>query len=260
MNDKTICFITCTNNRELYNKCLEHINKLIMPDGYTIDIVAIEDAKSITSGYNRAMVKSDAKYKVYLHQDTYIINENFISDILDIFQNAQIGMIGMVGAANIPYTGAWGDSKHRYGKVIESSHLETKELALLEWDEVVDAYQLVKCIDGLIMITQYDIQWREDIFDGWDYYDASQSVEFCKAGYHVCVPKQNEPWCIHDCGNLNLQNFDKYRDIFLKVYARDLYTVGNLMPILYKLKKKLRLCQKKVEMFVKGKIKSKIEK
>lgn len=30
-----------------------------------IEIVAIEDAKSMTEGYNRAMKKTDAKYKVY---------------------------------------------------------------------------------------------------------------------------------------------------------------------------------------------------
>lgn len=32
------------------------------------------------------MRESDDKYKVYLHQDTFIINKNFIYDIIDIFK------------------------------------------------------------------------------------------------------------------------------------------------------------------------------
>ena len=41
----------------------------------------------------------------------------------------------------------------------------------------------VKGIGGLIMITQYDIPWRDDIFDGWHFYDASQSIEFIRKGF-----------------------------------------------------------------------------
>ena len=29
----------------------------------------------------------------------------------------------------------------------------------------------VEGVDGLLMATQYDIPWREDLFDGWDFYD-----------------------------------------------------------------------------------------
>ncbi len=27
----------------------------------------------------------------------------------------------------------------------------------------------VECIDGLLMATQYDVPWREDLFDGFDF-------------------------------------------------------------------------------------------
>lgn len=63
------------------------------------------------------MKESDAKYKIYLHQD---------------------------------------ENRHR----------------------VVD----VTAIDGMFMATQYDISWREDLFDGWDFYDISQSCEFTRGG------------------------------------------------------------------------------
>ena len=66
--------------------------------------------------------------------------------------------------------------------------------------------------------TQYDIEWREDIFTGWDFYDASQSMEFRKAGYKVIVPYMDKPWVIHDDGFLNLQEYEKYRKIYISEY------------------------------------------
>ncbi len=103
MNTNKIAFITCVNNEALYMKSLEYIKKLQLLEFMEIELIAIRDAKSMTSAYNEAMQKSDSKYKVYLHQDVYIQNENFIIDILDIFKNDEnIGLIGMVGAKIIP--------------------------------------------------------------------------------------------------------------------------------------------------------------
>ena len=52
-------------------------------------------------------------------------------------------------------------------------------------------YTEVEAVDGLFIATQYDVKWREDIFDGWDFYDISQSEEFHRAGYKVVVPYIN---------------------------------------------------------------------
>ena len=39
--------------------------------------------------------RSDAKYKVYLHQDVLIVNPNIILDLLDIFKESSVGMVGV---------------------------------------------------------------------------------------------------------------------------------------------------------------------
>jgi len=79
-------------------------------------------------------------------------------------------------------------------------------------------YTQVDAIDGMIMITQYDIPWREDLFQGWHYYDQSQSFEFRNKGYQVVVPHQKEAWCLHDSGVVILQDYDKNRRIFRREY------------------------------------------
>lgn len=218
MNKQKICFITCVNDMEVYEECLMYLNNLEIPDGYQVENIYIEDAECVTKAYNEAMKASDAKYKVYMHQDVFIINKNFIYDILNVFhQDAKIGMLGVIGAKTIPTSGIWRESNHKYGKIYDSS---TGTLELLSYKEVEDDFKVVKVIDEQIMVTQYDIPWRADIFDGWHFYDLSQSVEFAKQGYNVVVPRQVRPWCIHDCDIVNFRNgFEEFRKIFLDKYS-----------------------------------------
>lgn len=217
MNKRKICFISCVNNYEEYNTALAYIKSLKVPEGYEIETVAIENASSLTSGYNEGMKRTNAKYKVYLHQDVYIINKNFLFDILDLFlKYPRLGMLGVVGAVTTP-NGYWWNSPYVFGTVYHT--LTGKgNLGILQHKTVKSDYQAVRAIDGLIMITQYDVPWREDLFKGWHFYDVSQSIEFWKAGYEVGVPKQKQPWCIHDCGITNMKGYEINRQIFVKHY------------------------------------------
>lgn len=212
-----ICFIICTNNPVYAEECVYYINHLIVPDGYHIDILTVEDAKSMTSGYNEAMQYSKAKYKVYLHHDTFIVYPNFLKDLLRIFQSdEEIGMVGVIGAPHIPQNGIMWDAK-RYGMIYEQHIYETVMLS----NPCVYPLEIVEAVDGLLMATQYDIIWREDLFDKWDFYDCSQCMEFIRHGYKVVVPKTEAPWCVHDCGFLNLENYDEERKKFVEEYLID---------------------------------------
>ncbi|MDF2929495.1 MAG: hypothetical protein K0Q75_1733 [Anaerospora sp.] len=189
LNTNKFCFITCENDARFYQICLSQIKNLEIPEGYEVEILSIEDSVSMTSAYNQAIGKSNAKYKVYLHQDVYILHKRFMQDVLDIFQNSEIGMIGVAGSAQIPANGIWWESNCNYGKVYDS---HTGVMGLVAFKEVEGDYQEVQCIDGLIMITQYDLPWREDLFNGWHFYDSSQSMEFIKSGYKVVIPKWSD--------------------------------------------------------------------
>ncbi|MDD6810706.1 MAG: glycosyltransferase family protein [Lachnospiraceae bacterium] len=218
MNDKEFCFIICSNDKLYTKECLHYINYLIVPKGYQIDILTVEKAKSMTAGYNEAMQYSKAKYKVYLHQDTFIINQNFIQDCLDIFKNdKKIGMIGNIGAPKLPTSGIMWETV-RCGKVYEQHIYETSLVSNPEDEKIKSDFFEVEAIDGFLMVTQYDICWREDFFDKWDFYDCSQSMEFIRRGYRVVVPQMKQPWCVHDCGFVNLQGYEEERKKFLKEY------------------------------------------
>ena len=134
---------------------------------------------------------TDAKYKIYLHQDVFILYKDFLNSVLEIFASDEgVGMIGMVGAPKMPPGGVmW--YGHREGQLYLVNKCETP------WEEY--RYELshglhdVQVADGLLIATSKDIPWREDLFDGWDFYDFSQSIEFADRGYEVWVPEQKEP-------------------------------------------------------------------
>lgn len=106
IDDKKVAFVICVNNELYFEECLWYINQLHIPDGYKKDVIRIAGAESMAQAYNAAMASSDARYKVYLHQDVFIVNRDFIKDCLEIFrQDEQIGMIGMVGSPRLPVSG-----------------------------------------------------------------------------------------------------------------------------------------------------------
>lgn len=218
IDNNKICFITCVNDKTIYQKSLSYINNLVIPEGFSVEMIPIENINYMTKGYNYALSKDNAKYKVYIHQDVYFNNKDFLIEMLDIFKNnPQIGIMGVVGSEDIPKSGIWWNSNKKYGKVYDSC---TGKMQLLKFHDVSTEYESVSLLDGLIMITQNDIPWREDVFTGWHFYDASQCLEFIKAGYIVAIPKQTEPWCIHDCGIINTANgYEIYRKLFIKEYS-----------------------------------------
>lgn len=223
MNKNKIAFIICANDEEKLQECGHYINRLIIPESYEIELLAVWDAASMTGGYQEGMSSSDAKYKVYLHQDVFIIYPNFIAEMLAIFQeNTQIGMIGCVGATQISSDKL---PIHSWDRGRLFHNLLPK---YIDYQNAVEGkdYQKVQMVDGLLIATQYDITWRNDVFTGWDFYDGSQAMEMQKIGKEVVVPYQESPWCYHDNKTSRLKNY--YRDyaVFLKEY---LGVDGNLV-------------------------------
>ncbi|MGO0807218.1 glycosyltransferase, partial [Clostridioides difficile] len=77
---------------------------LILNEDYiTIDRILeeLKTSRSVVKGY-----KEDIDSYLHLHQDTFIINKNFIHDILEIFKkNTDVGMIGVAGVKDMPVNG-----------------------------------------------------------------------------------------------------------------------------------------------------------
>ena len=109
-----------------------------------------------------------------------------------------------------------------YGRVLHAC--EPESVVDSECNEPEGEYIEVEAVDGLCIATQYDINWREDLFDGWHLYDTSICKEFGRAGYKVVIPNQkNDFWCIHCPKEKPLDpKYRRYQKIFLKEYGDEL--------------------------------------
>ncbi|MBB5337653.1 glycosyltransferase [Pectinatus brassicae] len=104
------------------NECINTLNslaELIIPTGYEVEVIKIENKNNIVKSYNQAMKSSIAKYKIYIREGIKIINKNFLEDVINIFKkNWNIGIIGMSGVKIIPTNGNIFSAIEQVGKII----------------------------------------------------------------------------------------------------------------------------------------------
>ena len=215
-NYNKFCFIICTNDIQQLNECMLYLQMLDIPEGYETEVLTIQEATGMCAGYNEGMNASDAKYKIYIHQDTFIVNRFFLHDILRVFHSDdKIGMLGMIGAEELSKDGVMWHEK-RCGNFYQLDELIRDGYDGVEM--LLHGNREVEVVDGFLIATQYDIPWREDILKGWDFYDVSQCLEFRRVGYKIMVPQQKENWVIHACGIPALWNYNENREIVIKEY------------------------------------------
>lgn len=217
IDDKEIAFIVCTNDDNYMNECKYYIESLYVPENMKVSVIEIKDSVSMTSGYNRAMHSSKAKYKVYLHQDVFILYRNFINEVVDCFRkNETLGIIGIAGAKRIPDNGYIWDTLDSGGFSSIGTFSSIGYACLVS--EGRREFEYVEYVDGMLIATQYDVDWDERI-KGYHFYDASQCLRFKEKELGVATIAQDNPWILHDFGPLNVETYDDYRKCFCKLYG-----------------------------------------
>ena len=84
MKDHTILVVICVNNEELFKQCESQIRNILFPRLCRANFSDTRCTK-YGSAYNRAL-SYPAKYKVYIHQDTYLINRDMFSTLISLLK------------------------------------------------------------------------------------------------------------------------------------------------------------------------------
>lgn len=222
LNHKKIAFITMVSDEGKYAEALKNWKQLNVPKWMQVDYIAVRDAASMTEGCNKGMIQSDAKYKIYVHQDVFFENKNFLNILVNSFKkDKNYGIAGVIGCRRLPIDAIWwnGYKENIVGgvKLISSNKCHTVRVQ----KEIQDP-MIVDALDGLLVATQYDIPWRSDLFDKWHFYDISQCMEFKKRGYKAIILPQKEPLCLHKSSNSNTIDYHKERLKFIDNYVTEL--------------------------------------
>jgi hypothetical protein len=211
-----------------YDTCLRYLNALEVPSGYAVEKIAVLGAASMAEGYQRAMESSRARYKIYVHQDVYLIHARLLSELVQVFRiYPRLGMVGVVGTTRMPASGIWwGNKIHLHGRLWEyrretgfPGSLFGRRLHFSRFRSIVGDYLPAVNVDGLFMATQYDIAW-ENPLGGFLLYDQVQALNFIKAGLEVGIARQEAVWCLH-WGHLQERTREQrdHRDVSLFRWA-----------------------------------------
>ena len=136
--------------------------------------------------------------------------------MLDIFKDNTLGMLGITGPEKMPSNGIMWEEKSNGSFYTTCIYTTRRKIS----PPTKQNYQEVDAIDGMLMATQYDIAWRSDLFDGWDFYDASLSIEYRRHDYKLAIILCSYALLIHNDGLLNLKDYNKYRHIFIDKYIK----------------------------------------
>ncbi len=196
-NDR-IAIIFCTNSELMEAECIKYLKSLDIPPGKKVEIISVWNAKGMCYGYNRIMRHTNAGYKLYIHHDSFIIKPDILYRLVELFENDEgWKMLGIAGSTVMEKNYYWASYKPeevRYN-LYQDRVLET---ILSQSIQKISEVDEAMAIDGVLIATSADIPWREDLFDGWHFYDISQCYEFRKKGYKTGLINDVEPWMLHE--------------------------------------------------------------
>lgn len=197
IQEDKIAVVFCTNDDGYATECRKYLEYLRLPEGMSGEILEIWNAPGMAAGYNYAMGHTDAKYKLYIHHDSFLIKTDLIRDIVTHFRkDSTLGAIGVAGSLYLPASGKW------YQADYEKCILTLWQDAVLDFvppkrqaeQRLLDA----DAIDGVLIATSVDSRWNEELFDGWHYYDISKCWELRRAGFRTVLAEDREPWLLHE--------------------------------------------------------------
>ena len=223
MDENKIAFIICQTTEEPVEDLNQTLLRLNLPDGFKSETHFVGNENRCTA-FNRAMKNDDAKYKIYLDDKTTIFNQNILIELIDIFQSdAKIGAIGCSGAIQLSTNGSSHMSAMRCGTMFVGND-KTK----LMWGSKIDGrYREVEVLDGFLIATQYDVEWREDLFKQNSFGAAAQCLELRRRGYKCVAAAQSEPWVWYRSNSMPFH--ESCRKAFLAEYSKELFPLVQIL-------------------------------
>ena len=221
MNDKKIAVIAqCEANG--VSAIRPYLDAIDVPQGYAVELIEVPYGGNVAATYQRAMERSDAKYKVYLSPGSILLRLNFFEEMLRIFtQDPAIGIIGLIGAKQLSTSGVLAKSAFVRGRLLYADD------TVFHGENIESDIEDVMAVSGDLVATQYDIPWRRDLFQGNCFVAEAQCIEFRRVGYRTVVPRQEEAWLL--AGTKEISYDEVSRNVFLDMYSKDIYPLVSIV-------------------------------
>ncbi len=220
-NEQEVSYVMCANRTDYVDEVVMYLKRQKLPEGFNMKVYVVTGAKSMCAGYNVGMMCSDSRYKFYIHQDTFIAEENYTSKLIHYLSTTKYNMLGLAGVANMADTGRWwdGEDEKKLMCLYQDMAIYIIHSANLYMEETVCDVQV---LDGVLLATNRDVLWREDLFPYFHFYDVSQCMEFQRKGYAVGFINVKPTSVFHevnvDRGSRSEELYEESREVFVREY------------------------------------------
>lgn len=219
---KKICFISVRNEDYKFERLLNSIRNLKVPDDCSISFLEASSEDGIASAYEEARQLSKAEINIYIDGNAEIIKDDFLYSLLDIYEtDSEIAIVGVLGAGYIPTSGFANESSKIYGSY-KNEDGRTKQGCDID-KKIIP----VMCVEGFFMAIKGKISWRKDLFHGKAFYDTAQCMEYMRAGLKSVVIKEDEPWIKFE--RVGVEASYEEQQIFLDEYSKDIYPLVSVV-------------------------------
>jgi hypothetical protein len=234
MDHKKICVIIHVENAAIASCALESVQALILPEGYLMEILPVEDTDSTVEAYQFGMDSSDAKYKLYIKENTVLLDTQMLDRAIRVFEaDAEIGVIGWAGIKKII------PSTQIYHGLLENRGIVGQRLILADSGDSTLTYPYregemtaVEAVDSSVFITSVDIQWNRERYSRAHHACMQYSVDLREKGYKsVVMSTENVCFAVGSYTNpLDISCFESEKQAFLRANKESFPPVGIMLP------------------------------
>ena len=197
--EKKIAVLLRDSHTGQHEVCIEALKNVKWPDGYEVEVFTIDAQKPYAAQVNEVLADTDAKVKIYINDDLFLVHAQAIEELLKIFQDESIGMVGFLGSASLPVSGNLMDSLYKYGAVYVPTEEDFSEI---RFGTAAQAAADVRYILPSFFATQWDVPWDES-YEKQYYAVLAYCRAFEEEGYRIVVPLPENIWCAYQVKNIS---------------------------------------------------------
>ena len=200
MREKKLAFFVRKSDEVRYSACLESLQALHLPAGYEAELFTLAAESPYAAQANRALTLSDAKYKIYINDDVRLVRSQLIEELLTVFKDASIGMVGVLGSQSLPRDGNVLESDYKRGVVYVPKGRELSEMRFGEVSEEETAD--VRFVLPSFFATQVDLPWDEE-YETQYYALLAQCRSFEEIRSRIVTSLAKEAWCAYQSRDIS---------------------------------------------------------
>ena len=212
--EKRFAFFMRKSNEANYSACLESLQALRLPVGYEAELFALAAEEPYAEQANRAMALSDARFKIYINDDVRPVRSDMLEEILQIFKDESISVVGFMGSRSLPVDGNVLGVEDKQGAVYVPTGQELSTMRFGEGSgkSVAD----IRFVLPSFFATQMDLPWDET-YETQYYAVLAQCRRFEEAGRRIVVSLAQDVWCAYQSRNIA---FDAEEEDRARFFAR----------------------------------------